>query len=182
MRLGIALCLPLVLSLAGCGNDPAGYVPFATPATNVLSVDIDTGASLEAEPGKGVGVQVAYVGDGAWRIAATCDTIASGYACSWDLVASVASPGAMAFTEEASTVGAEDRVLRVDPAAYRLVLWTEKETDLVELAAPPDEPLQLDVFLDGSHDSAGVSWVEGHVVKSGAPSNPIEFSPIVPAP
>lgn len=159
-----------------CTSTPDGYVPLADYApNNVLAVDIDTGAQLSLDPGQGVGVAVQYAAGGTWTIATACDTLKSNYTCAWDLVVSVPLPNPL------EPLGnADPRVYRVDPGALRIVVPSQSGADSFSFSAPPGVTLELDVVWDGQHDASMVSWVEGGALKTGAPSNPVDFRPTSP--
>lgn len=158
-----------------CTSTPDGYVPLTDYGpNNVLTVDIDTGAQLSLDPGKGVGVAVQYAAGGTWTIATSCDTLQSNFTCAWDLVVSVPLPNQL------DLVGSDPRVYRVDPGALRVVLPSQSAGDTFSFSAPPGVTLELDVVWDGHHDASMVSWVQGGGLKTGAPSNPIDFRPASP--
>src|SRR4051794_26076926 len=100
-----ALAATSVFALAGCYEDDpyvycagSGCDSYYGPdpgydngggnycAAGIGSGDIDTGSTLDLDPGTGAGVTAEYLGAGAWRIATACDTSQSGYPCQWDLL------------------------------------------------------------------------------------------------
>lgn len=169
----LLLVTGLASLLSACTTTNDGYVPIAdVPPTNVLTVDIDTGAQIALDPGKGVGLAVQYLGSGTWTIETACDTTQSGFTCAWDLVASLQSPFQLSSTDAPA--------LRIDPGAYRIVLPAQSASDLVTLSSPPGEALELDVVFDQVHDASMVSWTTGGAIKTGAPSNPVNFLPTTP--
>lgn len=187
MRVAI---VALGFALAACGSpSPDGYYLQPVDSPTLLSMDIDTGAELGSDPGKGVGVFVQYKAGGEWLVWTTCDTTSSGYLCGFDIVASVKSAETLAVEDQSADLEAPDRVVVVDQGAVRLVLQTGADTDGVWLKAPAGVALELDVELDGGPpvtcDEAGncgniVSWPHGGAVQNGAPSNPVELVPTAP--
>jgi hypothetical protein len=74
--------------LVGCGyGGDASEGPYETyPCGSPRQALIDTGAELELDAGKGVGLLMEYLGDGEWRVRTSCDTRRSGYDCDWDIL------------------------------------------------------------------------------------------------
>jgi hypothetical protein len=178
MRIAI---VALGLTLAGCGSPaPDGYYSQPVGPTNALSMDIDTGAQLKSDPGKGVGVFAEYTAGGEWLVWTTCDTTSSGYLCGFDILASVKPTETLAVEDQTSDLEAPDQVVRVDQGAVRLVLQTGTDTDGVWLTAPAGEALELDVEWDGESAGSTLSWPRGGAVQIGAPSNPVELVPTTP--
>jgi len=181
---------PLV---AGCGGSDVYYTPMGvTPPAPIRTVTIQTDSVVTPiDAGKAAGLFVDYRAGGEWRIQATCNVLES-YPCdydpsqdctpppcAWDLVATARS-GPLDFVGAA--LDPEDLIYRANDGAVRLFFDTTTEIDSVRLLADPGEGLQLDVLLDYYYDVAGVSWTEENAtnVTTGAPSNPVVFSPTSP--
>ena len=170
------------LVLAGCDSAPSDFIEPTLDPVEVFSVNVDTGATLaaDAEPGKTNGVFVEYATGGAWHVFMTCDSDVSGYACGWDVIASVDPTETLTVTDQ-TELEADDKVLRVDKGAVRLYFQTDSDTDGVRLTAPPGSPLSLDLIWNGPVDPAStVQWVSGGTVHTGVPSNPVDFTPKTP--
>jgi hypothetical protein len=169
--LGVALLVGTASS--GCvfvHDDHHDGVP--DPDPEIIAVGIDEGASLEADPGAGVGVFVEYQGGGDYRIWTTCDSEVTGYSCAFDLFLTadslrVSDTEDLEGFDEASDLGDE-----VDVS-----LDTDVDTDGVVVTTLDGAPLRLEVWLDGAPDAEFVYWVQGGVIRQGAPSNPVDFVP-----
>lgn len=171
------------LLLAGCSSDDTGYVPIGGSApNNVITESIDTGAALDVDPGKGVGLFVEYVAGGTWHIYATCDTVTSGYDCSWDLVASVDPTTRLKVADQMTEFDAtNDKVLTVDKGSIRIIFGDNStKIDGVKLAGPAGAPLTLDWYWDDDRDPSLVSFVQGGAAIPGAASDPAVFEPTTP--
>jgi hypothetical protein len=173
------IAVAVALSAVACGDGGNPPPPYSPPG-NVLSVDIDTDAQLQAEGGKGAGLFVEYATGGKWHVFAACDTTQSGFDCTWDLVVSLPDAKQALTVSDKTDLDASDAVLRVDEGALRLFFRTSTEVDGVRLSAPAGQQLQVDVILDGVHDGSFVNWVGGGAAKAGAPSDPIIFLPTAP--
>jgi len=82
----LAFAGALALGTVGCYDDDVYYYDDgsygeSTCAPGFDQFGVDTGATLDLDPGVGAGVTVEYLGDGAWRFGAACDTALSGYPC-----------------------------------------------------------------------------------------------------
>lgn len=166
--------------LSACGPTPTGYVEPQGDPVHVYSVTVDTGETLVAQPGQGYGVFVEYAAGGEWHVFTTCDADVTGYSCAWDLIASVDGTETLAVTDQ-TDLEAPDKVLRIDPAAVRLVFQTDSDTDGVRLTGTPGEPLSLDLEWDGPFAaSSTLSWFGGGAVHTGAPSDPVDLTPTAP--
>jgi len=176
----LALGLVCLTSLAGTGcvvhdrwddggDDGSSYVD---PNSDVIGVSIDPGATLEADPGEGVGVFVELQDNGNWRVWTTCDTELTGYSCAFDLY--LTGDGVRLYdTEDLEGYdGASDFGDEVD-----VTLDTDNDTDGVVVSSAAGAPLRLEVWLDGAPDGEFVYWVQNGAIRQGAPSNPVDFIP-----
>ncbi len=174
--------LPIVLGSAaamapGCivvddDHDDHYYEDPPPPAAEIYSVSIDEGAQLQADPGEGVGVFVEYQGAGLWRIWTTCDTNVTGASCTFDLYLEGFSVDLSASEDLEGSDEIEER-----GDLLRLALSTGADTDGVVVQAEDDQPLRVEVWLDGALDGQYVSWVSGGEVRTSPPSNPVDFTP-----
>ncbi len=142
------------------------------PDPQIVAVGIDEGASLEADPGAGVGIFVEYQGAGDYRIWTTCDSELTGYSCAFDLYLTgdslrVTDTQDLEGYDEASDLGDEVHV----------TLDTDVDTDGVVVTTLDGAPLRLESWLDGAPDAEFVYWVQGGAIRQGAPSNPVDFVP-----
>jgi hypothetical protein len=187
-------CVALAPLTSACGgggnhyydNGYGGYddtcAGYESP-TNVLRVDIDTDQPadepLQTDPGQGVGLLVDYVAGGTWRIAATCDTAVSNQSCDWLMVASIDPSLSLAVMDDGN-LEKEDSITRVDKGAVRMHFTNDLDLDSATLTAPAGETLKISVQLDGCYNPSFVNWTSSGDVKTGAPSDPVEFVPVSP--
>jgi hypothetical protein len=89
----------------------------------ILTREIDVGAGLDLDPGRGLGLVVEAHPGGQWRLAATGDVLINRASFQWDLVVSV--PRGQALTVlESWTLEEGDHLRRLDPGAVRIALVT----------------------------------------------------------
>jgi len=168
----------------GCGGDGHYYDGYAggyasSTSTNVLRVDIDTGETLTADAGQGAGLFVEYVTGGAYHVFSTCDTDKSGFSCEWRMVASVDPTLALSVKDDGD-LEKDDVITRIDKGAVNLLFNSDSDFDGAVLTVPAGEKLRLNVLLDGAVDASLVNWVSDGSVRTGAPSDPVDFVPTSP--
>lgn len=184
----LAFAGALALGTAGCYDDDVyyyddGYYGETACAPGFDQFGIDTGATLDLDPGIGAGVTVEYLGDGAWRFAAACDTAISGYPCDWDILVSGVDGAIQRFESESlersdildwtpsSEGGAAD--------AARLVATTDLDLDAFTLDATPGATLDVDVILDGQCGGTYLHFTNaGRVVN--AHTQAVDLTPSAP--
>jgi hypothetical protein len=144
-----------------------------------MKVTIDTGSTLEATAGDGVGVFVEYAGEGRWHVWTACDTNSSHADCGFDVFASVPSGGAITNPTGENLEG-EDNVRVESDGAVHLAAATSTEFDGMTFETDPGSTVELEVFLDGEAQPHFVYWVGDGVLHNGAPTNPVDFAPNAP--
>ncbi len=166
-------------STLGCGgsDDIAYYEPPAA-RKEIPESRIDSDAALAGrEPGQGVGVFVEYQRGGHYRIDLTCDTLLTGYGCSWWIAAEPnrGSPFAMTLHDLESS----DYFEALESS---VVLWayTNDDLDGFSFRTAPGATLRLSVWLDEVPESRYVYWVGDGAVHTGAPSTPFDLVPSEP--
>lgn len=164
----------LFVLLTGCGGAEDG----GNPTLRIDRVRIDPGAELELEAGRGVGAAVEVDAEGRFGLTFACDTARSGYACDFDVIASVEAPARLTQVR-AKNLEAEDFWYRIDVGALRVFSRTAYDLDEVSFRAPLGEAVRLDVVLDGLSATEPLAWTERGVVQTGAPSMPFELVPRV---
>ncbi len=170
--------LPLLLSAStGCivVDDDGDYdddpiIIDDDPA--IETVPIDAGETLQADPGEGVGVFVEYLGGGEWNVWATCDTEFSGFNCIYDVF--VDADGLI--VEDDLDLEEKDFVEEdIDFAHFGFD--TDFDTDGVAFSTFAGDPVQIEVWLDGSPDASIVFWAANDTIYEGMPTNPSVFQP-----
>lgn len=190
VKLGSLLALAACLGAAtsGCffaGDDGGGGVVAPPDDTTNVPVEpelvtIDADATLSADPGAGVGVFVEYTTGGHWRVFTTCDydtPTNPGYACHYDVFATVLDEGAAIKNVEGEELEGKDAIaLRSDGVVH---MYTENTVGLNGMAfdTPPGATVELEVYLDGEADPHLLYWVGKDVLHRGAPTDPLDFQP-----
>ena len=156
----------------GYGDPCAATDPVPAQST------IDTGAGMTpALAGDETGLFIEYYADdtdGVWELTVSCDTRISGYACFWDVYATV-HWGSAAY--DADLVGYDDYVGWYDYPTAVLSSDTAYELDGFVLYTEPGVPVQFEVYLDGYSGQRYTYWVGDGAVHRGAPTNPIDLVP-----
>jgi hypothetical protein len=152
--------------------------PPSQPSTSPLTVSIETGRTLDAQPGAGVGLFVEYATGGKWKLHTTCDTATSGYACDFDVYATVDTAGTIS---NVASEGLEsgDVAVRTD-ATVHFAARTTNGAQAVLFDATPGATIALEVWLDGALEGRYVYWMGSGIVHAGAPTNPVVFQPSAP--
>lgn len=184
-----ALAGILALGTTGCYDDDAVYYydngsyGDGNCAPGFDQFGIDAGQPLDIDPGVGVGVTAEYLGDGAWRFAAACDTAISGYPCAWDLLVSGVDGQIQGFKSESLE---RSDVLDWSPSsengpadAARLIATTDVDLDAFTLDATPGATLDIDVILDGQCGGTYLHWLNAGRVVS-AHTQAVDLTPSAP--
>ena len=184
--------LPLLCLIAGAAAcvepEPGTHAAEPPPEQQIARLVIDGGEALELEPGAGVGLAVAYEGEGTWRLSTACDTSVSGAPCEFDVVVRSEGEEELLVLEDAE-LEASDEAFFLDPFALELLLETAADLDAVTFSASPGAVLRLTVWLydpvadsrfDWTRDPRLISWVGHGAVNWGAPTNPLELEPTAP--
>jgi len=168
----LAAAAGLALSSAGCSQD-------STSSTGVPEVSIDTGVKLVVKAGQLQGVFVEYAGAGAWNVYTSCDTVADGNACAYDIILSTSDP--KRFSGAAGTnLGPTDSVTSAGDGSLHLVFNTSSALDGVTFSTTAGAVLEVDASLNGAAAPQLVNWITGGAVRNGAPANPCDFDPTTP--
>jgi len=185
----LAFAGALALGSAGCHDDHDHYYYDDGSyndnqcAAGFDQFGIDTGQTLDIDPGVGVGVTAEYLGNGAWRFAAACDTAYSGYPCAWDILVSGVDGAIQGFKSESlerSDVLDWSPSTQNGPAdAARLIATTDYDLDAFTLDADPGATLDVDVILDGQCGGTYLHWLNaGRVVN--AHTQAVDLTPSAP--
>lgn len=185
----LAALSTFALAVSGCyaGNDVYYYDEGAygdgSCAAGFDQSEIDSGSTLDLDPGVGAGVTAEYLGDGAWRFATACDTAISGYECNWDIVVSAVDGKIQRFESESlerSDLLDWSPSVEGGPAdAARLVATSDYDLDAFTLDATPGATLEIDTILDEHCGGSYVHWLhEGRVVS--AHTQAVDLTPSSP--
>jgi hypothetical protein len=145
----------------------------------IFTVGIDEGATLQADPGEGVGLFVEYAAGGKWRVWTTCDTNYSKVVCLFDAFVAVDIESQLTDVAEDELEGA-DFTERLDQGMIRIHAETGTDADAVTFTTPEGAVLALEMYLDDVSQPQFVYWFGDGVLHTGAPTNPVEFEPTTP--
>ena len=161
----------------GCGgsDELAYYEPGAAEPEQIAEARIDSDAELAGrDPGRSVGVFVEYKSGGHFRVDVTCDTLLTGYGCSWWVLAEPAKGSPFGITLHDLETSDDFEALETSMA-----LWTYTNDDLdgISFRTMPGVALRLSVWLDEVPESRYMYWVGNGAVHSGAPTMPFDLVP-----
>jgi hypothetical protein len=162
----------LVLLCVGCGSRSEQE----TPSLRIDVVSIESDVELVPEPGLGAALHVEYASGGTWRALFTCDTEVSGYACDYDMIASV-EPPLYLTVDRVNEFEPEDYWYRIDRGAVHVLALTAFDEDEVTLRSEAGAALRVDLLLDGFPVRQAVVWAAEGRVRTSAPTLPLEFLP-----
>jgi len=152
----------------------------AGPVQPVL-VTVDTGKTMNADPGDGVGVFVEYGAGGHWNVWWTCDTTKTGQSCTFDVHVRAQS-GALANVQAAQLVDGDTAVA---PSPQEVQAHTTTTSSLTGVAfdSDPGAVIVIDARIGGVADPAYFFFVQDGQVNGGFQgklTNPLMFQGSTP--
>lgn len=172
-------------SMVGCvivhEDPPPPLVHIAPPsnAPNIIDVTIDTGGTMSAALGEGVGVFIEYQTGGQWTLWTSSDLAVGGYQREFDILATVIEGQPINDVVGHGLVPGDSLTLTADNQ-LNLITLTGTGDNGVSFGTSPGAGVELDILVDGVSDSRIVYWVGDGALHQGAPSNPIGFWPSAP--
>lgn len=136
---------------------PSASAPAPTSQTPLL-VKVDTGRTLNAEPGQGVGIFVEYAGAGKWHVWWTCDTSTTGAACIFDL--RIKSETGDLASIQGEGILASDSISSSDARTIAAHTNTGSNAVGVTFAAPSGGIVNIDASVGGVRDSSFFFFVQ----------------------
>jgi hypothetical protein len=199
----LGLLVPVVTFVAGlgalavgCGSsygNDGGYTngpPIQEqPSPEPRQVAIDTGATIKASPGGGVGVFVEYTAGGHWQIVTQCDTNTSGLPCGFDVFVRTATVATASSTTTQTTplsnpqgldLAGQDTVAMDSDGSLHLSTNTAANNGGMTFDSTAGATVELEMYLDDNLQPDFVYWVGDAVLHTGAPTDPILFAPSAP--
>lgn len=192
--LSVALCaaaFSAVNAVVGCDGEGGGYhhhhddgmgggattPPDQTITSTPDKVAIDTGATITATAGSGVGVFVEYATGGHWTVSTACDTNTSGYSCDFDLfISGVAADTKLTNPSGKDLTGLDVIEIQADGTLH-LYANTSTGLDGITFDAPPGAGVEVEMYLDTLPQPRFVYWIGDKVLHTGAPTDPIDLTP-----
>jgi hypothetical protein len=175
-------------SSAGSGTEDfdANDGPVAEP----MLVRVQTGKTLTAAPGGGVGVFVEYATGGHWTIWWTCDTKKTGSTCNFEINATTKDGDITSIAGTDGTTLTPPDAGDFDGApfdagspAFPISGTTTNQVQGLTFDAKPGAIVEVTATLDGSNDGDIFYWVDGDKVKDGYKgqlTDPLDFQPTAP--
>jgi hypothetical protein len=178
-----------------------------TPVTTApMLVRVQTGKTVSASPGNGVGVFVEYAAGGQWNVSWTCDTKVTGDTCAYDINLSVARgkisklTGILGYTltsgndggfENASEDATEDAtedapggpVDAAPASSFDLSSSVTTNTQGVTFQTNPGTTVEISARLGGAGDGKLFFFVDDGKINDGYKgtlTDPLEFQPTSP--
>ena len=197
---------------AGCFGDTStgsssaggyGYAPIyddagsASPGASsgqsgqpLLAV-VDTGQTLSAPAGQGVGVFIEYQTGGHWNLSWTCDTELTGRNCPFGIAVALTSPGTGVAAANGATPGtivnvtdsvvsADGSVTTPSPSEISASSTTGNALDAIGFDTYPGATITLTVTLSGAENGSFLFFVQDGKVNGGykgAISDPLMLVP-----
>jgi hypothetical protein len=161
-------------SSGGSGSSSGGSI-------KPMLVVVDTGRTMNASPGQGVGVFTEYRAGGHWRVWWTCDTSKTSESCSFDVVATVSS-GAIANVA-GTALEAGDLVTQTSDQQIEAVTTTTAGVDGMTFDTPAGGIITLDARMDGQQDGSFLFFVQGGAINGGYKgtlTDPLMLEPSAP--
>jgi hypothetical protein len=159
----------------GSGTSTSGF------GGGVQLVDVDTGQTLTAQPGQGVGVFTEYQAGGHWNVWWTCDTVMTGLSCNFQISVSVSSAPVTNLASQLSESGAQP--VQVSPNEVSATTTTTNATDGITFDTAPGAIVTLGAKLDGNEDGSFLFFVQDGKVNGGyqgALADPLMIEPSSP--
>lgn len=160
---------------------PSGSSSTTPPAPTPLLVKVDTGRTLNADPGQGVGIFVEYAGAGNWHVWWTCDTAKTGAACAFDV--RIASESGDLASIQSEGVLASDSIVSSDPRTIDAHSNTGANAVGVRFAAPAGGSISIDASVGGVRDPSFFFFVQDGKPNGGYAgplTDPLRFVGTVP--
>lgn len=159
--------------------DPPAPLVCDVATGSLPTVGVETGQTLTATPGDGVGIFFEYAGGGQWHVWDTCDTRLTGYACEVDVRVTVVGGGAITrVVGDALEPG--DAATAPCADAARLVATTTTDVDGMWVDAPAGATLRVDALIDGARDARLLYWIGTGALHAGAAVVPLDMRPETP--
>lgn len=179
LRLLIA-SLGLGAATSGCYYATDNGNPPPVPAENPDLESIDTGATMSVSAGHGAGLFVEYLGNGAWSVYTSCDTLETERDCEFDVIFAVAEGVTISAPTLNHDPEADDRLVSQSSGSFRLFANTQKALDGVSFNTDAGAAIQIDMLLDGQARPELINWISGATHVAGTTTNPVNFLPTAP--
>jgi hypothetical protein len=130
-----------------------------------MLVEVDTGKTMTAQPGDGVGVFIEYAGGGKWHIFWTCDTNQTRQSCNFNVKLSAETSSISRSQTEA--FGAGDALVSVSPKQIVAATRTTTQASGVTFETEAGATVLVDASVSGLEDSRFLFFVQDGAVNGG---------------
>jgi hypothetical protein len=120
-----------------------------------MLVEVDTGKTMTAQPGDGVGVFIEYAGGGKWHIFWTCDTNQTRQSCNF------------ISRSQTEAFGAGDALVSVSPKQIVAATRTTTQASGVTFETEAGATVLVDASVSGLEDSRFLFFVQDGAVNGG---------------
>jgi len=168
------LAVPTVACVTRSHTDPQQQQPPGEP----LTVVIDTGKTMNAVGGQGVGVFVEYRAGGHWHVWWTCDTTLSGSPCDFELTMT-----GTAITNAKSSQFEGNDTFSTSDNMLSATTHTTAGIDALDFDATPGTDLKIMLDVSGLQDGNFFFFVQDGVIDGNYQGNftdPLIFEPSTP--
>ncbi len=165
------LVVPTVACVTRSHTDPLPGEP--------LTVVVDTGKTMNAVGGQGVGVFVEYRAGGHWHVWWTCDTTLSGLPCDFGLTMT----GTALANAKSSQFEGNDYFSAPDPTTLTATTHTTDGVDALDFDATPGTDLKIELGVSGLKDGNFFFFVQDGAIDGNYQGNltdPLIFEPSTP--
>ena len=172
------------------GSATAGGTDAAAGSIAPVKAVVDTGKTLNAAPGQGVGVFIEYASGGRWHVWWTCDTSTTNEPCAYSVAISSAASALSAISLEQGAMLAQGVAIDGDggvagATTTPLVVTsnTSETADGVRFATNPGATIRVDAQLGGAENGSILFFVQNGKVNggyTGVLSDPLDLAPSSP--
>jgi len=152
-----------------------------SPSVTPILVDIDTGKTMTAAPGDGVGIFVEYTSGGQWHVWWTCDTNKTNLSCAFNVKIAVKT-GAMSNLALAGAVQG-DNLQQSDTQTFQATTTTTSNDVDVKFSGDPGGTIEITAAVGGIADPSFFFFVQNGVVNGGYTgklTDPLRFEGTAP--
>jgi hypothetical protein len=167
----------------GQSNEPYGYGSTPGPSASTtpssvtpILVDVDTGKTMNAAPGDGVGIFVEYAAGGQWHVWWTCDTNKTNESCAFNIKIATKT-GSMSNLALSGAVQG-DSLVQTDTQTLQATTTTTSNAVDVKFTGDPGGTIEIEAAVGGVDDSSFFFFVQDGTVNggySGTLTDPLRF-------
>ncbi len=160
------------------GGSSSGFSSSGAAGSQPLLAVVDTGQTLTAPAGQGVGVFIEYAAGGHWHLSWTCDTELTGRNCPFGIAVALVSTGDAPAADSGATpttiVNVADELVSADatwsmpaPGQLSVSSTTSDSLDSIRFDTFPGATINLTVTLSGVENGSFFFFVQNGKVNGG---------------